>query len=93
MNKVGISLIVATALWMQLASAKTLKVLMVGNSFSQSVLEEWPQCSASAGDTLDAESILGLHELPHGRRLTFTVEPRNCYGAVGVPLQMTCKGV
>ena len=43
--------------------------------------------------TADAESILGLHELPHGRRLTFTVEPRNCYGAVGVPLQMTCKGV
>ena len=39
------------------ASAKELKVLVIGNSFSHCVLEEWPQCAASAGDTLDVASL------------------------------------
>ena len=39
------------------ASAKSLKVLMVGNSFSHCILEEWPKCAASAGDTLDLASL------------------------------------
>lgn len=41
--------------------------------------------------TADAESIIGLHELPSGRRLTFTVVPRNCYGAAGAPLRVTAR--
>ena len=47
-----LSVALATASSVQFASAKSLKVLMIGNGFSHSVLEEWPQCSASAGDTL-----------------------------------------
>lgn len=39
------------------ASAKSLKVLMIGNSYSHCLLEEWPQCAASAGDTLDLASL------------------------------------
>ena len=38
-------------------SAKSLKVLMIGNSFSICVLKEMPACSASAGDTLDLASL------------------------------------
>ena len=38
-------------------SAKALKVLMIGNSFSICVLKEMPACSASAGDTLDLASL------------------------------------
>ena len=38
-------------------SAKSLKVLMIGNSFSVCVLKEMPACSASAGDTLDLVSL------------------------------------
>lgn len=39
------------------ASAKQLKVLMIGNSFSICVLKEMPQCAASAGETLDLASL------------------------------------
>ena len=39
------------------ASAKALKVLMIGNSFSICVLKEMPQCAANAGDTLDLASL------------------------------------
>ena len=38
-------------------SAKALKVLMIGNSFSICVLKEMPQCAASAGDKLDLASL------------------------------------
>ena len=38
-------------------SAKSLKVLMIGNSFSICVLKEMPACSVSAGDTLDLASL------------------------------------
>ena len=59
MNKITLSRSVALTamLCVPSSSAKSLKVLMIGNSFSHSVLEEWPQCSASAGDTLDLASL------------------------------------
>ena len=39
------------------ASAKELKVLMIGNSFSICVLKEWPAVAAAAGDRLDLASL------------------------------------
>ena len=38
-------------------SAKQLKVLAIGNSFSVCVLKEMPQCAAAAGETLDIASL------------------------------------
>lgn len=39
-------------------SAKNLKVLMIGNSFSVCVLKQMPQVAADAGDTLDLASLM-----------------------------------
>lgn len=33
--------------------------------------------------TANGECLIGLHELPTGKRISFTVEPRNCYGTTG----------
>ena len=38
--------------------AKPLKVLMIGNSFSVSVMKHIPSCAASAGETLDIASLM-----------------------------------
>ena len=64
-----------------------------GETCLSGVMETDPgYCLPESRATADAESMLGLHELPHGRRLTFTVEPRNCYGATGAPLRTTWEG-
>ena len=47
----------ACAVTVSAASAKQLKILMIGNSFSICVLKEMPQCAASAGETLDLASL------------------------------------
>ena len=39
------------------ASAKQLKVLMIGNSFSVCVLKQMPRCAADAGQVLDLASL------------------------------------
>ena len=49
--------LVCAAVCVLSVSAKTLKVLMIGNSFSICVLKEMPQCAANAGDTLDLASL------------------------------------
>ena len=38
--------------------AKSLKVLMIGNSFSVCALKQWPQVAKDAGDTLDLASLM-----------------------------------
>ncbi len=57
-NSLGKVLIAAcAAVCVTSVSAKALKVLMIGNSFSICVLKEMPQCAADAGDTLDLASL------------------------------------
>lgn len=52
-----VAVVAVSVLFAFAASAKQLKVLMIGNSFSVCVLKEMPKCAAAAGETLDLASL------------------------------------